>query len=137
MSNKWICTVQNTRMDGSSVWCNGLGPVHMRVPVSLLAAPFSIQLSDNDPEKAAKDSTNIWALAIYMEDLDGVPGFSLEVGPVLPIVTIWGVNQKTKNFSLSLSMYPYTFSDKQISNKSNLEEWHQVHQNFQYQTVYP
>lgn len=55
------------------MWCSELRPylyagVSQKVLVSVLTAPFSIQLPATTPMKAAEGDPSPWALTTHMED---------------------------------------------------------------------
>lgn len=45
-----------------------------------------------------------WSLATHMGDLDYVPDFQLQPGPIPPVSGIWGRNPADNSLSLSLSL---------------------------------
>lgn len=60
--------------DGAGLWQSRTATSHTGAQVCVLAALFPIQFPTNALGKAADDDPRTWVPAIYMGDLDRLPG---------------------------------------------------------------
>lgn len=61
------------------------------------------QLPANAARQALENRPMSLSLYIHVEEPQGVPDCSIQPGPALAFVVIWGVNQQVGDRSLSLS----------------------------------
>lgn len=80
----------------------------LAIPYGHRTVLLSTQLLANALGEATKDFLHTWTPITQEADRDGVPGPCLWSGLVLVVVSLWEVNQRKDNLSLSLSpsLYP-------------------------------
>lgn len=82
-----------------------------------LAAPLVNQLPDNMPGKAANDNTKAYVPAMYMDNLNGVPGSDFALVHTLLWQSFRRVNQWIEVLFLSLPSLPISFSHSSVQIK--------------------